>query len=213
MRRLSAATRIAIGITCLTISLMLAAQGLGVIPSPTDATLKGRKELCESLAIHCSVAAQRNEIGELATTSQAVAERNPDILSLALRRAADGKILLSSGDHDTQWRGADAARSTPTHVRVPILQDATQWGTLEVVFKPLIGTGVMRWARDPVLGLIGFVAVAGFCGYTFYLKRMLRHLDPSAVIPDRVKTMLNTLAEGVLVLDKSERVVLANEAF
>ena len=59
MRRFSAATRIAIGITCLTLSLLLAAQGLGVIPSPTDATLKGRKELCESLAIHCSVAAQR----------------------------------------------------------------------------------------------------------------------------------------------------------
>ena len=33
--------RIAIGIACLTLSLLLAAQGLGVIPSPTDATLKG----------------------------------------------------------------------------------------------------------------------------------------------------------------------------
>src|SRR5688500_15338459 len=212
MRRLSAATRIAIGITCLTISLMLAAQGLGVIPSPTEATLKGRKELCESLAIHCSVAAQRHDLGELSTTTQAVAQRNPDILSLALRSAA-GTILISSGDHNAQWRGADAAKSTPTHVRVPIFQDATKWGTLEVVFKPLIGTGIMKYVRDPVFGLIGFVAVAGFCGYTFYLKRMLRHLDPSAVIPDRVKPMLNNLAEGVLVLRKSERVVLSNHAF
>ena len=193
MTRFSAATRIAIGITCLTLSLLLAAQGLGVIPSPSDATLKGRKELCESLAIHCSVAAHRNELGELTTTTRAVAERNPDILSLALRRA-DGKVLLSSGDHDATWRGAEKTRSTPTHVRVPIFQDDANWGTLEVVFKPLVGTGVMKWVKDPVLGLIGFVAVAGFCGYTFYLKRMLRHLDPSAVIPDRVKTMLNTLA-------------------
>ena len=212
MKRFSAATRIAIGITCLTLSLLLAAQGIGIIPSPTDATLKGRKELCESLAIHCSVAATHKELGDLASTTKAVAERNPDILSLALR-TADGKIILSSGDHDKEWRGADKSKSTPTHVRVPIFQDDAQWGTLEVVFKPLNGTGIMRWLRDPSLSLILFVAGCGFGGYVFYLKRMLRHLDPSAVIPDRVKTMLNTLAEGVLVLDKSARVVLANDAF
>jgi hypothetical protein len=77
-----------------------------------------------------------------------------------------------------------------------------------VVFKPLNGTGIMRWVRDPSIALILFIAGRGFGGYVFYLSEMLRHLDPSAVIPDRVKTMLNTLAEGVLVLDKSERVVL-----
>ncbi len=212
MRRFSAATRIAIGITCLTLSLLLAAQGIGIIPSPTDAALKGRKELCESLAIHCSVAATRNELTDLATTTKAVADRHPEILSLALR-TADNKIILSSGDHDAHWRGADQTKSTPTHVRVPIFQDNAAWGRLEVVFKPLHGTGVMRWLTDPSLSLILFIAGCGFGGYVFYLKRMLRHLDPSAVIPDRVKTMLNTLAEGVLVLDKSEHIVLANDAF
>src|SRR6185295_8594585 len=163
MKRFSAATRISIGITCLTLSLLLAAQGLGVIPSPSDATLKGRKELCESLAIHCSVAVQRAELDFINDTTRAVAERNPDILSLGLRRA-DGKLLLRSGDHETQWSHADANRSTPTHVRVPILEDDKQWGTLEVVFKPLVGTGVFKYINDPVLGLIIFVAIAGFMG-------------------------------------------------
>jgi diguanylate cyclase (GGDEF)-like protein len=212
MKRFSAATRIAIGITCLTLSLLLAAQGLGVIPSPSDATLKGRKELCESLAIHCTLAAQRGKISEIADDSRAVAERNPDILSLGLRNA-EGKLIFQVGKHETEWARADAKRSTPTHVRVPILEGDHQWGTVEVCFKPLAGSGLMKWINDPVLGLIVFISVAGFLGYTFYLKKVLRHLDPSAVIPDRVKTMLNTLAEGVIVLDKQERVVLANDAF
>jgi hypothetical protein len=34
MKRFSAQHRIAIGITCLTLSLLLAAQGIGIIPSP-----------------------------------------------------------------------------------------------------------------------------------------------------------------------------------
>ena len=213
MKRFSATTRIAVGITCLTMSLLLAAQGLGVLPSPSDAKLKGRKELCESLAIYCSVAAQQGEIAEIAEIARAVAERDNDIVSLGLRQASTDKLLFTSGDHDREWKKADQNKSTPTHVRVPILEDDKQWGTLEVAFAPLTGTGVMKWVKDPIIGLIGFIAIAGFFGYAFYLRKMLRHLDPSAVIPDRVKTMLNTLAEGVLILDKQERVVLANDAF
>src|SRR5688572_26284736 len=212
MKRFSAATRIAIGITCLTLSLLLAAQGLGVIPNSSDAIIKGRKELCESLAIHSSVAAARDDVTTIADTAKVLVERNPDIRSVALR-AAGGELLVVVGDHATNWKDADEHKSTPTHVRVPILQDDKQWGTIEVAFRPLTGTGIFKWVTDPVIGLIVFFAVAGFIGYAFYLRKMLRHLDPSAVIPDRVKTMLNTLAEGVLVLDKSERVVLSNDAF
>src|SRR3954471_8214129 len=167
MKRLSAATRIAIGITCLTLSLLLAAQGLGVIPSPSDATLKGRKELCESLAIHCSLAAQRGQMSAIEDETRTVAQRNPDILSVGLR-ASDGKLLIESGNHEKEWKSADKNKSTPTHVRVPILEDDKQWGTLEVVFKPLNGSGILRYIKDPAIALIVFVAVAGLFAYTFY---------------------------------------------
>ncbi|HEX8521234.1 MAG TPA: diguanylate cyclase [Tepidisphaeraceae bacterium] len=212
MRRLSAATRISIGLTCLTMSLLLAAQGLGVIPNPIDGTLKARKELCESLAIHCSLAAQRNDVDAIKDTTRAIVGRNPDILSAALR-LNDGNLVVTVGEHDKQWKNADHKKSTSNHVRVPILQGSTQWGTLEVAFKPAQGTGWVAYLSDPIFGLIAFVAIVGFIAYAIYLKKMLQHLDPSAVIPERIKNMLNTLAEGVLVLDRQERVVLANDAF
>src|SRR2546421_12937808 len=110
MRRLSAATRISIGLTCLTMSLLLAAQGLGVIPSPIDAVLKGRKELCEGLAIHCSLAAQRNDVETIKDTTRAVVGRNPDVLSAALRKM-DGTVVVAVGDHDRHWREADTRKS------------------------------------------------------------------------------------------------------
>jgi PAS domain S-box-containing protein len=54
-----------------------------------------------------------------------------------------------------------------------------------------------------------------FCTGVFYLylRRMLRHLDPSNAIPARVRTAFETLAEGVLVLDPQGDIVLANKAF
>src|SRR4051812_9392281 len=126
MKRLSAATRISIGITCLTMSLLLAAQGLGVIPSQSDATIKSRKELCESLAIHCSLAAQHGDVSEIKDTTEAIVSRNKDIESVGLRNA-EGELLIQVGDHLAHWKDADPTKSTPTHVRVPILQDEKQW--------------------------------------------------------------------------------------
>ena len=57
------------------------------------------------------------------------------------------------------------------------------------------------------------IAIISFVASRFYLRRILQHLDPSSVIPDRVRATLDTLAEGVLVLDKSQRIVLANKSF
>jgi len=42
---------------------------------------------------------------------------------------------------------------------------------------------------------------------------MLRHLDPSQAIPTRVRTALDTMVEGLLVIDAKENIVLANQAF
>jgi diguanylate cyclase (GGDEF)-like protein len=45
------------------------------------------------------------------------------------------------------------------------------------------------------------------------MKRTLTHLDPSAVIPDKVKATLDLLAEGVVLTDTKDNIVLANLTF
>ena len=45
------------------------------------------------------------------------------------------------------------------------------------------------------------------------MLRTLRQLDPTAVIPDRVNSAFNTLAEGLLILDEKAQIVLANTVF
>src|SRR3712207_7341283 len=46
----------------------------------------------------------------------------------------------------------------------------------------------------------------------FRSARVLSQLDPSRAIPGRVRAALDTLAEGLLVIDKRQNIVLANEA-
>ena len=68
------------------------------------------------------------------------------------------------------------------------------------------------WAR-PVLRLLVVLSGAGFVGYMLYMRRTLRLLDPSAVIPPRVQAAFDVMSEGVLLLDRTERIVLANSSF
>ena len=52
-----------------------------------------------------------------------------------------------------------------------------------------------------------------FLGISGYLRLVLRHADDRKVVPERVRAALNTIAEGVLVLDREQRIALANDAF
>ena len=49
--------------------------------------------------------------------------------------------------------------------------------------------------------------------YWVYLRRALVYLDPTAVIPERVQLAFDVMTEGVVVLDRAGRVLLANSAF
>jgi diguanylate cyclase (GGDEF)-like protein len=73
-----------------------------------------------------------------------------------------------------------------------------------------MGGGLLAFTQDPLLRTMALVAVSGFFSYLFYMRRTLRHLDPSAVIPSRVQSALDVMAEGVMLVDHKERIVLTN---
>jgi PAS domain-containing protein len=93
--------------------------------------------------------------------------------------------------------------------------DATQTGAV------LVGVGVLivllalpRIApRIPRIKLVVFMMLCSFAAFYFYLGRALRQLDPSRAVPARVRAALDTLAEGLLIIDLKGYIMLANQAF
>ena len=79
-------------------------------------------------------------------------------------------------------------------------------------FRPLDDTP-SGWLHNSFAVLAVLFAGATFLSTFLYLKVVLRRADRSRVVPDRVRAALNTVAEGVLVLDREQRIALANDAF
>ena len=196
----------------LAVTALLAADTLGLLPDDTQTKVGARAALCESVAVNCSIMAGNADRRGIQASLEALVERNPDVLSAALRRA-DGRIAVEINEHTPHWKLAEGSRSTSSQMFVPIFRGKQKWGEIEVRFAELKGSGWMSMLQSPLTKLIVFFAASCYLAFFFYLRRMLQQLDPSKVIPDRVRAALDALAEGLVVVDQSEHIVLANAAF
>ncbi len=142
----------------------------------------------------------------------ALVERNRDVLSAALR-GSDGKIVTATDNHEEYWKSPGAGVTTLAHADVPLLVDGNEWGTVEVSFAPERDSIIPFLTTDPLIRFILFITASACFGYFFFMKRTLTHLDPTAVIPDKVKATLDLLAEGVVLTDTKDNIVLANLTF
>lgn len=212
MIRISSTARLSFGLVILTMSILFVADMIGLVPSRSRPIIEARKRICESLAVFCTVAAQKNDIATIRSIVRGQVERNEDILSAAVRRV-DGTFIAEAGDHGRYWEGNDKNFSTKTHIRAPIFANDSPWASIEVSFRPIGLEGFLGVWSSTLLRLVLFVMLVGFVVYRFFLKRTLRYLDPLSVIPPRVKAALDSLVEGIVIMDKKEQIVLANAAF
>ena len=212
MPNVSPIVRLSVGLILLTVSLLLVGDMLGLTPDPKRAELVARKAIAEALAVQVSQDLAEGRIDELNETLVALQERNENVLSVGLR-AADGRLLAMAGDHLQHWEPPGDDKSTSSHIQVPIQGESGRWGVMEVSFQPFDGMVFMFFRGGSIATVLLFIAVAGFGAFWMFLKRALNELDPSAVVPDRVRAALDVLAEGLVIIDKSGRVVLANKEF
>ncbi len=207
----SATARITLGQVSILMSLVLVASFIEVIPDRHEAELEGRAAMAEVAALNTSILVTRSDLRRIDANLQLLTNRQEDLLSAAVVRA-DGTVISRTGDHEPTPMGEEETR-IPGRVTVPIWAGDTQWGRVELQFKPLLPSGWKRFFYHPLTQAVAFFTLLGFLIFYWYLGRMLKMLDPSQAIPDRVRTAFDTMAEGLLVLDAKQNVVLSNSAF
>src|SRR5262249_45561637 len=138
-------------------------------------------------------------------------ERNAELLSVGVRDAR-GELVAATSEHSA-WEPLESALASDTQIQVPLWSGQRRWGQLEMRFRPIIAEGLRGVLEFPGLMLGLFLFSLCLVAFDLYLRRVLRHLDPSRAIPGRVRAALDTLTEGLLVLDRTQHIVLANQAF
>jgi len=205
--------RISFGLVLLTSTILMGLDLTGWIPSVENRDTALRIHIAEMVAAQATIGIERGDLRSARAALRVAVERNDEVISAGVR-AANGRLIVDVGEHLELWNPADDERSSADHMRIPLYRNGKQWSTIELRFLEQVGDGLLAslW-NHPLLRILVFVGVLGFFAYGFYMRRMLRHLDPSAVIPTRVQATLDVMTEGVVVIDPSDDVVMANEAF
>lgn len=212
MKLLNTRSYISLGLVSLVSTTLLAASFLGLVPDRAGAVREGRVALAESLAAASTAILAGNDPRPLEEVLRFVQKRNADLHSVGLRDR-DGRLVLSVGEHARQWVPMDNPRARDAQIQVGLQAGAAPWGQLELRFEPLVPPGWAGVFATPLIPLLAFCTFLCFLGFQVYLTRVLRHLDPAKAIPGRVRSALDSLTEGLLVIDAKQEVVLANEAF
>jgi PAS domain S-box-containing protein len=219
VRRPGTRTYVALGLVAIVSSALLAASFLGLIPDRAGAQREGQVALAEAVAAGTSALLSGEDPRRVDAVLRFVLKRNPDLESIGLRKA-DGRLVLDTGGHAQAWAGptnpAGADRQAVPRaagfVQVPVFAGTTRWGQLEFRFRPTAADGPAGMLESPWLRLMLLCAALCFVGFHLYLGRVLKSLDPSRAIPGRVRAALDTLTEGLLVIDRQGSIVLVNEA-
>jgi diguanylate cyclase (GGDEF)-like protein/putative nucleotidyltransferase with HDIG domain/PAS domain S-box-containing protein len=210
IRSITPAMRLSVAIGLSTLSIVLVASSLGLIPNAQQLVGQSRVRLGEALALQLSIALEAGDEESVSAVAATMMEHTNDLRGIAMR-TVDGELSFATGGTET-WAATETAEEkegTGKNLRVPIYRGDERWGTAEFRFTGKAEDSSFMTAMRLSLftGLLTFL----FC--RFYLHRVLKYLDPSSVIPERVKAMLDTMSEGVVVLDNRENIILANEAF
>ena len=211
MRWMSSRVHLALGLAALAVGASLGASYLGLVPDGEALTRQHRATLAETVAVTVSGLIDETQPEGLKATLEFLRERNPDLKSIGVRAKA-GELLIDLAEHAQQWQAMGQGVSTDAELIVPVWQAGEPWGQVELRFEPLRADGWRGLLQDPSLRLSAFMF--SVCALLFwgYLSRMLRELDPSRAVPQRVRTAYDTLTEGLVVMDRAGAIVLANKS-
>lgn len=183
---------------------------LGLIPNLAASELESRRQFAEAFAVTFVPLATRADQKQLDSTLEQVRSRNPNLNSIAVRRG-NGELMLTSGVHPEKQSQLLANKQTSINV-VPLTAEGTNWGQLEMIWQAP-STAIPGLPIRPDIALTLFIAGGAAIGFTVFLRRALSQLSPDKVVPGRVREALDSLAEGLLVLDSQLKIVLANQSF
>ena len=203
--------RISFGLVMLTVSLLLISDLLGFMPDSRGTEIEFRQQLAESAALQVSMEIGERDSTKLQQILSNLVERNERVLGVGVRQL-DGVLLHQVGDFAGRWTLSPQSESTVEQVRVALYSPRGEWGTVELALQDMPVSDAMFRGGSSVIKIVLYVGLVGFIGYFFFLKRVMRELDPDQVLPDRVRTALDSLTDGLLIMNHDGVIMFCNKA-
>ena len=208
--KINSVHRITISIVSICVAALLIAGSAGIIPDERYTKAEHRAQQCEALVANVTFSIGKHELHQASRQLELFQSRQKELLSAGLR-FNDGTLVAQSGRHGADWAD-DFSNLTDGCYVVQIASSKGKWGVLELRYTPIF-VGYNRVISTSMLKLLMLVIPLVGAASLFHLQHILKYLDPGQVVPSRVRQTLDNFAEGIVLLDSKDRIVLTNRVF
>lgn len=189
--------------------VMLVELLVGIWPNQYALQQDFRKTVTEQIAISVAGKLQGSDYKQLRKFIEQTTDGSEQILSAGIQ-LNNGSTFIASSTHLSDWKPT-SKQSTFDFIRVPLEINNKSWGELQIAFRPTGTAGFFDWFKNKShLGLL-LATLGALMIFMLFLRRVFDFFDPSSVIPDRVRVAYDSFSEGVMMIDRSGRVVLVNK--
>ncbi len=172
------------------------------------ATLDSRILSCEQFSLLCAISLQRDDPSILKKISSDLLERDDSLAGIRINRNDGVKIcdLTSPAyvDSDDFDESIEKNKISATLYRLQ-----QPWGNVDFHYK----SPPQRDHSSEIFVATSLAIVFNLFMFAMILRRSLSVLDTTKVVPTRVKNTLNTIPDGVVIVDAEGRIIVANDAF
>lgn len=231
MHQLKTAIRLALCVGLVASAAVWVALSLGVLQNPAHHDAQHRVTVARYVSVFASSLVNSKRDSQLLPAMEQFVRAEPSLVSIGIRTARGN--LLSAGPHEANWKvplsysrrsslrnraktSDDIQRRRqelePNQVSAELLANGRFYGSIELSFQPEMTSiwNMFFGFPVPLATFIGaFVSLVAWAIF----ERSFKYLDPSQVVPDRVSAALDTMAEGVVLLDTSNEIGHANGVF
>ncbi len=212
MKYITTRFRLALGLVSVMSCVLFATSAIGILPDVDGIRLQARASITETVAVNSTILITRNDYESLHLLLEQTVRRNPDVESASIRYN-DGQNQITVGEHRAFWKMDDQA-PRGEQMEVPLYRGSSEFGSLQMRFRPVFQpVGPFAFLQSTTIRFYLFAVCCSFVCFAFYLSIMLNQVGPSKTVPNRVRSALNNLAEGLVILNTKGKVVFNNEAF
>jgi diguanylate cyclase (GGDEF)-like protein/PAS domain S-box-containing protein len=214
MINISPTVRIILGLM-LTLMCLLFLSGMTGLLTPASGTIEQeRGALTRLLALQYAVEPNQQDLSVVQESMRQLVEQSPEIVSVALRDT-NGETLAHAGNGLLQRNnrtGRQSERGAFIH-RAPVYRDGAMQGTVVVQFAASRKGGVTGIDDHPLAVAFTLFVILPLGGFLLFSGIRYQRFAAPQCVPYQVRTALDALAEGVLLLDARGRIMFANRTF
>jgi diguanylate cyclase (GGDEF)-like protein/PAS domain S-box-containing protein len=205
-----------VALVCLGATLIIGGISLGVFPDESEFAEQARRQRHHGIAITAASLLRDQQQDDLKRVLQLVVDQRDDLVKIEIANGEDylhveDSRIFAAGNIANRANRRARLHDLPRSVRLKI--DGADYGTAYFYHRLRPAQTWRSWGQLPMIRLLAFFVIAGIGVYTVFGIRMMQSFELTQIVPDRVRQALDTLPDGLLVMDAHERIILVNQSF